>query len=80
MSCSRRIGKRYTNKRVEDACKRALLIGSRRVRSVRSILDAGPRKQAIEAEAEPVDPILLAQVGKGRSSFQPTEAFARLYD
>jgi len=57
-----RLGKRYTNKRVEGACRRALLIGSRRVRSVRSILDAGLDKQELEADAKPVEPIVHEHV------------------
>lgn len=52
-----RLGKKYGDERLEAACKRALIIGSRRVRSVRSILDAGLDKQDIEADSEPITPI-----------------------
>lgn len=52
-----RLGKRYGNQRLEAACKRALAIGSRRVRSVRSILDARLDQQDIEEDAEPISPV-----------------------
>lgn len=67
-----RLGKKYTNTRVEGACKRALLIGSRRVRSVRSILDAGLDKQVIEEAAPTVDPIVNEHVRGANYYEQPT--------
>lgn len=52
-----RLGKSYTDQRLEAACKRALCIGSASYRSVASILKTGLDSKALPTVPEPAAPI-----------------------
>jgi hypothetical protein len=42
-----RLGKRYSNERLEAACKRAATIGGKSYKSIKSILEKGLDKQPV---------------------------------
>lgn len=46
-----RLGKRYSNSRLEAACRRAVQVGAYSYKSIKSILDNGLDRQAVESEA-----------------------------
>jgi len=56
-----RLGKRYGNDRLENACHRALSINSTSYRSVKSILENGLDRKAIEPATE-ADPVIHSNI------------------
>jgi hypothetical protein len=52
-----RLGKRYSNERLEKACERAIAIKSYSYKSVESILKKGLDKVALPKEASHIKPI-----------------------
>jgi len=52
-----RLGKRYSNERLEKACERAIAIKSYSYKSVESILKKGLDKVPLQKEPDPTNPI-----------------------
>lgn len=66
-----RLGKSYSNQRLEAACNRALYIGSSSYRSVESILKNGLDSKPLPTTPSPVMPVKHQNI-RGSQYYQPT--------